>query len=77
MWRVQQLTAFLTSLFKAVEGVERGAGVYTLAVGGSSRAADAYSEENQFLADAMAEPRHGQAPALYHPCCYVGWRGPR
>ena len=59
VWRVQgaaqQLTAFLTSLFKAVEGAPNAALVYTLAIGGDGRATDAYGEENQFVADAMAE----------------------
>ena len=50
-----QLTAFLTSLFKAVEGAPRAALVYTLAIGKDGRAADAYSAENQFIADRMAE----------------------
>ncbi len=50
-----QLTAFLTSLFKAVESAPRAALVYTLAVGKGGRAVDAYTEENQFLADYMAE----------------------
>jgi predicted AAA+ superfamily ATPase len=50
-----QLTAFLTSLFKAVESSPRVALVYTLAVGKGGRATDAYSEENQFIADKMAE----------------------
>ena len=59
VWRSQgarhQLTAFLTSLFKAVEGAPHAALVYTLAIGGDGRATDAYSEENQFVADTMAE----------------------
>ncbi len=50
-----QLTAFLTSLFKAVEGEPRAALVYTLAIGKDGRASDAYSAENQFIADRMAE----------------------
>ena len=50
-----QLTAFLTSLFKAVESAPRAALVYTLAIGKGGRAVDAYTEENQFLADQMAE----------------------
>ena len=50
-----QLTAFLTSLFKAVEGTPNAALVYTLAIGKDGRAADAYSEENQYIADRMAE----------------------
>ena len=50
-----QLTAFLTSLFKAVEGAPNAALVYTLAIGKDGRAADAYSEENRFIAEHMAE----------------------
>ena len=50
-----QLTAFLTSLFKAVESAPNAALVYTLAVGKGGRAVDAYSKENQFLADSMEE----------------------
>ena len=50
-----QLTAFLTSLFKAVESVPNAALVYTLAIGKDGRATDAYNEENQFIADNMAE----------------------
>ena len=50
-----QLTAFLTSLFKAVEGAPNAALVYTLAIGKDGRASDAYSEENQFIADQMSE----------------------
>ena len=59
VWRsrgaAQQFTAFLTSLFKAVEGAPNAALVYTLAVGADGRAMDAYSEENQFVANTMAE----------------------
>ncbi len=50
-----QLTAFLTSLFKAVEGTPNAALVYTLAIGKEGRATDAYSEENRFIADKMTE----------------------
>ncbi len=50
-----QLTAFLTSLFKAVEGAPNAALVYTLAIGRDGRAVDAYSQENQFIADRVAE----------------------
>ena len=50
-----QLTAFLTSLFKAVEGAPNATLVYTLAIGKDGRATDAYNEENQFIADNMAE----------------------
>ena len=50
-----QLTAFLTSLFKAIENAPNAALVYTLAIGKDGRATDAYNEENQFIADHMAE----------------------
>jgi len=50
-----QLSAFLTSLFKAVESSPRVALVYTLAIGKDGRAGDAYSAENQYIADRMAE----------------------
>ena len=50
-----QLTAFLTSLFKAVESAPNAALVYTLAIGGDGRATDAYGAENQFVADRLAE----------------------
>ena len=50
-----QLTAFLTSLFKAVESAPNAAMVYTLAIGKDGRATEAYNEENQFIADNMAE----------------------
>ena len=50
-----QLTAFLTSLFKAVESAPRAALVYTLAIGKDGVASDAYSAENQYIADRMAE----------------------
>ena len=50
-----QLTAFLTSLFKAVESAPNAVLVYTLAIGKDGRATDAYTEENQFIADHMAE----------------------
>ena len=50
-----QLTAFLTTLFKAVESAPNAALVYTLAVGKDGSASDAYSEENKFIADNMEE----------------------
>lgn len=46
----RQLTAFLTSLIKAVEGSPNAALVYTLAAGGGG---DAYSEENLALMDEL------------------------
>ena len=50
-----QLTAFLTSLLKAVESTPNAAVLYTLTTGKHGRATDAYSAENQFVADRMAE----------------------
>lgn len=52
----RQLTAFLTALFKAVETSPRTALVYTLAIGKrDGKAIDAYSSENQTIADMMQE----------------------
>ncbi|MEI6780300.1 MAG: DUF499 domain-containing protein, partial [Verrucomicrobiota bacterium] len=51
----EQLSAFLTSLFKAVESNPRVSLVYTLAIGKEGKVGDAYSAENQFIADKMAE----------------------
>lgn len=52
----KQLTAFLTALFKAVESSPRAALVYTLAIGkNDQKASDAYSQENQIIADMMQE----------------------
>ena len=50
-----QLTAFLTSLFTAVESAPAAGLVYTLAIGKDGIAVDAYNDENQFIADRMAE----------------------
>ena len=50
-----QLTAFLTSLFRAVENSPNTALVYTLAIGKDGVATDAYSNENQFIADSFSE----------------------
>jgi hypothetical protein len=50
-----QLTAFLTGLFAAVNGTPNAAIVYTLAIGKGGKATDAYSDENQFIADKMEE----------------------
>ena len=50
-----QLTAFLTSLFKAVESSPNVALVYTLAVGKGGEGTDAYAAENSFVADRMQE----------------------
>lgn len=49
-----QLTASLTSLFKAVESSPRAALVYTLAIGKDGQSMDAYAAENKYIADRMA-----------------------
>ena len=51
----EQLTAFLTSLIKAVETAPQAALVYTLAIGKEGKAADAYKKENELIAERMAE----------------------
>lgn len=51
----EQLTAFLTGLFKAVESTPTAALVYTLALGKDGKSADAYAQENQTVASFMAE----------------------
>jgi hypothetical protein len=50
-----QLTPFLTVLFKAVESSPGAVLVFTLAIGKGGVATDAYSTENQFLAEKLAE----------------------
>ncbi|MEQ1897466.1 MAG: DUF499 domain-containing protein [Vicinamibacterales bacterium] len=50
-----QLTPFLTVLFKAVESSPGAALVFTLALGKAGQATDAYSAENQYLAERIAE----------------------
>jgi hypothetical protein len=66
----EQLSAFLTSLFKAVESNPRVSLVYTLAIGKEGKAGDAYSTENQFIADKMAEAESISArkATLLNPC---------
>jgi hypothetical protein len=49
-----QLAAFLTALVKAVESTPRTAAVLTLAVGREGKAADAYREEHEALAQELA-----------------------
>ncbi|GMV20768.1 MAG: hypothetical protein AMXMBFR57_07170 [Acidimicrobiia bacterium] len=50
-----QLTPFLTGLFKAVESSPGVVLVFTLAIGKTGEATDAYAAENTFLADKLAE----------------------
>ncbi len=53
----EQLTAFLTGLIKAVESAPGAALVYTLAIGKDGVATDAYSAENQIIADRMEQAK--------------------
>lgn len=50
-----QLTAFLTGLFKAVESSTNAALVFTLAIGKEGKAIDAYANENHMIAQKMDE----------------------
>ncbi len=51
----EQFTAFLHALIKAVESSPNSVLVFTLAIGKDGLATDAYSDENQFIADQMSE----------------------
>lgn len=51
----EQLSPFLTSLFKAIESSPGAALVFTLAIGKGGRALDAYSDENDFVARKLDE----------------------
>jgi len=51
----QQLTPFLTALFKAVASSPGAALVFTLAIGKGGAAVDAYSSENEFVASRLEE----------------------
>jgi hypothetical protein len=51
----EQLTPFLTSLFKAIESSPGAALVFTLAIGKAGKATDAYADENQWLAQKLDE----------------------
>ena len=50
-----QLTAFLTSLFKAVESAPGAVLVFTLAIGKGGQAMDAYTSENEYVARQLEE----------------------
>ena len=50
-----QLTPFLTALFKAVSSSAKACVVFTLAVGKEGKATDAYSQENEFVAEKLDE----------------------
>jgi hypothetical protein len=51
----EQLTPFLTGLFKAVSSSPKACVVFTLAIGKEGKATDAYSEENEFVAEKLEE----------------------
>jgi len=65
----EQLTPFLTALFKAVSSSERACVVFTLAVGKEGRATDAYSPENEFIAEKLDEATKvaGRVATLLNP----------
>ena len=50
-----QLTPFLTGLFKAVTSSDKACVVFTLAIGKEGKATDAYSQENEFIAEKLEE----------------------
>jgi len=51
----EQLTPFLTSLFKAVSASPKVCVVFTLAIGKEGKAQDAYAQENEFIAAQLEE----------------------
>lgn len=51
----EQLTPFLTGLFKAVSSSPKACVVFTLAIGKEGKARDAYSQENEFVAEKLEE----------------------
>lgn len=64
-----QLTPFLTSLFKAVSSSEKACVVFTLAVGKEGKATDAYSQENEYVAEKLDEATKvaGRVATLLNP----------
>jgi hypothetical protein len=51
----EQLTPFLTGLFKAVSSSPNACVVFTLAIGKEGKAKDAYAQENEFVAEKLEE----------------------
>lgn len=51
----EQLTAFLTALFKAVDSTPNAAVVFTLAVDKEGKAGGAYGTENTYIAESVAD----------------------
>ena len=64
-----QLTPFLTALFKAVSSTKNACVVFTLAVGKEGKASDAYSQENEFVAEKLDEATKvaGRVATLLNP----------
>lgn len=64
-----QLTPFLTALFKAVSSSANACVVFTLAVGKEGKATDAYSQENEFVAEKLDEATKvaGRVATLLNP----------
>ncbi|MEH2207238.1 MAG: DUF499 domain-containing protein [Nostoc sp.] len=64
-----QLTPFLTALFKAVSSSAKACVVFTLAVGKEGKATDAYSQENEFVAEQLDEATKvaGRVATLLNP----------
>lgn len=52
---VDQITAFLTALFKAVESSPKACVVFTLAIDQEGKAGDAYQKENQKIAQIVSD----------------------
>jgi hypothetical protein len=65
----EQLTPFLTSLFKAVSSSAKACVVFTLAVGKEGKATDAYSGENEYIAEKIYEATKvaGRLATLLNP----------
>lgn len=64
-----QLTPFLTGLFKAVSSTKNACVVFTLAIGKEGKASDAYSQENEFVAEKLDEATKvaGRVATLLNP----------
>jgi hypothetical protein len=65
----KQFTAFIHALFKAVASTPQVALVYTLAIGKDDKAQDAYKEENERAAAALAEAESvaGRSSTVLNP----------
>jgi predicted AAA+ superfamily ATPase len=65
----EQLTPFLTALFKAVSSSAQACVVFTLAIGKEGKGLDAYSQENEFVAEKLDEATKvaGRLATLLNP----------